>query len=945
MNRIGIILIHAFLVFYSLSCTASNEAVQIIFKSKDGLFVSQKNNVPYINLGFTVWDPNWKYIGFKKRVTISGNHSSFNYQTTKKQSYELKVRGEIDKISNHELTLRSELHSNKSSEIHLAQFSIKFGDAFRGGSLRYFDGTWRDKKLPLGRAKLPGKITALELIDNSGGTLQITFKNAISLQADGELRLVFAEAGLSPATAYGLDATFKFSSTVEVVNAKEALTEDPDTWYPFRGELPFPSESVLSLEDWKPHIIESDQRIESIEDHLSYSGSDIKLWGLNYSYLSCAPEKRVADTKVQTLLDLGINSVRLHKYAQGHGWSGMGDKSTATQFDPKLLDRFDYFYAKLKESNIFVNLSPIFIASVGEQDVSRIPYIHEFAKLKKGRHRYVTSHGAIYFSKELQDIVIDQALNFMRHKNPYTGNQYAKDSGIAFYEMYNEDSVLFYGSSKILATSQTLRGRMGQQFSQWLIKKYDSSTAVEAAWGAGNISPGFLPKNLRDENLSLGIVYPYVNPWLLDPDNINHSHKRYRVRLLDSMTFLYELQNSFYGRYRDALREVGYNGELISSNWHAGRSYSHYLNLHSDAMIGPIDRHNYVGGLQKDKTTINNTSMLSSPGFGILSSGLHQVDNRPFILSEWLHGFPNEWKAEGPAIISAYGMGLQGWDASYAFNRNYDDGNYSQTIGKSPLDAMTVDFVGLFPAVSRQVLRGDIHSAPITHKRYVTTESLTSGELDFDDTSSATKDTKTYSTSVFPAEALAVARSVVSYQPGASSKAFDYSKYQDVGSLRSASGQLEWFAKKGPQQGHITIDSAGTQGAVGFISDKKFDLGAVKFSVSSNFSSIYFTALGQYESLDVNESGILLTAMAGVKNANMRINDHKFLLSEGDAGRIVLEAVELEFTLKNSAIKVLVLDQNGVPTGEEIKPESDGRYKINTAKYQSPYYLIKPLLQ
>ena len=31
-----------------------------------------------------------------------------------------------------------------------------------------------------------------------------------------------------------------------------------------------------------------------------------------------------------------------------------------------------------------------------------------------------------------------------------------------------------------------------------------------------------------------------------------------------------------------------------------------------------------------------------------------------FTLSEWAHVLPNEWQAEGPAIIGAYGLGLQG---------------------------------------------------------------------------------------------------------------------------------------------------------------------------------------------------------------------------------------------------------------------------------------------
>jgi hypothetical protein len=47
--------------------------------------------------------------------------------------------------------------------------------------------------------------------------------------------------------------------------------------------------------------------------------------------------------------------------------------------------------------------------------------------------------------------------------------------------------------------------------------------------------------------------------------------------------------------------------------------------------------------------------------------GLQQVIDRPFGLSEWITVYPALYSADGPAIIAAYGMGLQGWDASYEF--------------------------------------------------------------------------------------------------------------------------------------------------------------------------------------------------------------------------------------------------------------------------------------
>ena len=84
-----------------------------------------------------------------------------------------------------------------------------------------------------------------------------------------------------------------------------------------------------------------------------------------------------------------------------------------------------------------------------------------------------------------------------------------------------------------------------------------------------------------------------------------------------------------------------------------------------------IDRHNYFGGgagghgIAVGK--VNNETHLSQPGGGILASGFYQVEDKPFIMTEWTVLPPNQWKAEIAPLFAFYGMGLQGWDASFHF--------------------------------------------------------------------------------------------------------------------------------------------------------------------------------------------------------------------------------------------------------------------------------------
>src|SRR5256885_8822411 len=104
-------------------------------------------------------------------------------------------------------------------------------------------------------------------------------------------------------------------------------------------------------------------------------------------------------------------------------------------------------------------------------------------------------------------------------------------------------------------------------------------------------------------------------------------------------------------------------------------------------------------------------SMLTKPGSGYFSSGLQQVADRPFALSEWIHVYPNVYAAEGPAVVAAYGMGLQGWDASYEFQSQAGRRAFGDIAGGVPWgvwEAGGPTSLGPFPAPARMVYRRDV---------------------------------------------------------------------------------------------------------------------------------------------------------------------------------------------------------------------------------------------
>jgi hypothetical protein len=712
-----------------------------------------------------------------------------------------------------------------------------------------------------------------------------------------------------------------------------------DEWYTFKPSDDYTRPSELSMADWLDRPAGRRGRIQRRGKDLYYDGERIKLWGLNLCYRAgCAPKKEIADRRAALYSRNGVNAVRMHKWADGPGWAGIQSADSVAEFDPEGLDQFDYQVAKLKEAGIYVKLSQAFgTIKIGPDDLDVVPYGEEFGQFTEKRRRVGGGNSTLYYSPEIQDLTIEQITNLLEHENPYTGLTYAEDPAVAFIEIVNESSVLFYTSMNPLKKSPTLRRMAAERFSDWLKEKYGSQEELVDAWGEEAFDSfageGFEPVG---ESLEKRNILPLGNPWFWDPKNLNGSQQFRRRRLLDTLEFLYELQNEAYSRISAGIREAGYEGEIIGSNWQAGRMYSHYANLHSDALVGTIDRHNYFGG--GSGSTINNVTMLRVPGSGMLSAGMQQVDNRPFMLSEWIHVYPNEWGVEGPAIIGAYGLGLQGWDVSYLF-QNRDDGTFSDRLGRARWDVTAPQVMGVFPAVARQVLRGDVAEADTVAPRYVHVPSLFEGELGFEDTVEQEYDVKTFDSDKVPARALAAARCVVDFVDSPRpTPDFDLAQHEDDGVYVSANGQLRWRAGEAKLDGHFAMDTPGTKAVVGFAEGHTERCGEVTITPRSRFGAVYVTARepdGEVASADA----LLVVAIARARNTGMKVFEDSRIIDKGEAP-VVMEPVKATIAIdRPGRATVHVLDHDGVRTGRTL-PVEDGRFTIDGARDRTPYYLV-----
>lgn len=723
------------------------------------------------------------------------------------------------------------------------------------------------------------------------------------------------------------------TSTVTLAQSRSA---ESDGWYDFKPTST-PAEGVIGMQDWLAKPAGKNGRVTIEGDQLTISGQPVKFWGLNNCYSACAPDKEEAERKAKFYAKYGVNAVRLHKYADGPGWAGIQSKKSFVEFDKAGLDRMDYFIAQMKENGIYTKLSPTFGVKPGPDDRKAVPYLNEFGELIGGDEARVgTGHGSIFLSHELQDLQIQQMVNLLKHRNPYTRQTYAEDPAIMVLELFNEDSALFYGTMTQLQKVPTLRKRASAQFTQWLKAKYGTKEKLLAAWGEGALN-SFQNEKLLDESWEDATIVPTGNPWFYDPTQLEGSQAPKKARLLDTMQFLYDIQNEFYDRYVKAIRETGYEGAILGSNWQAGRAFSHFYNLHSDARVGIVDRHNYFGG--GDSKNFDNASMLQNPGGEMLSTGMQQVVDRPFMLSEWIHVKPNEWGVEGPAIIGAYGMGLNGWDVSFMF-QNRDNGRFTENIGRDQWDVTAPQVFGIFPAVARQVLRGDVKESDLVIARNVHVPSLAQGKLGFEDAASQQGDVKTFG-DISSAATLAVGRAVVAFtEQFEETPAFDLEKYRQDGALVSATGQLKWWPGQSKTDGHFTINTPGTQAVVGFAQDQTFELADVRIEPHSRFAAIYLTARGRDQTI-ADAKDVIVTAIARARNSGMSFNDAENAVQDAGKPPVRLEAVKATISLKRGATATVeLLDHDGAPTGKRIEVK-DGKFEIDGARDKTPYYVIR----
>jgi hypothetical protein len=377
------------------------------------------------------------------------------------------------------------------------------------------------------------------------------------------------------------------------------------------------------------------------------------------------------------------------------------------------------------------------------------------------------------------------------------------------------------------------------------------------------------------------------------------------VRVTDTFRFLVEIQERYYAGMRRFFTEIGLQAPLTGSNhW-----TEDVVDLRQNADFAFVDRHDYwthpEGSYNYEAgQTIDPKPMVREEDGGTLGRlARRRVAGRPYTVSEWHHCLPNPYRAEGPMLMAAYAS-LQGWHPmQYA---------YWATTDTAP--AMINAFEGMFdpahgnllPAAALLFARGDVRESPDAYYERVTRDQVMDPH-----TRVATR----------ARAALAVKYGLAFTDLPAVTSAASLPREVEQGgrTVTSATGELAWNAA----DGLVTIDTARTQAAIGFVGRRPVRTGAVTFEIATPFAVVVVSSLSQ-DPIDA-AARVLVSTSADARWTGTEVSpDGRRVLTTGRFP-FLMQPVEGRIAIKGASGTVYRLDTDGSRLGTiDTRMTADG---------------------
>ena len=675
----------------------------------------------------------------------------------------------------------------------------------------------------------------------------------------------------------------------------------------------------------------------------------VKFWGVGADPRGKTPKQMVRTAK--WFRKHGVNMVRQHTVQ-----SAVGLLNAEGKFDAKRLDRYDRWFAALKEQGIYTTWSVIyphhgrFLQKHDHPEVyaelRKFQLAEELERAKKAGKKIdpeqqkrkereeppIVVNDYINIDRRLQNVALRYFDTLLNHKNPYTGLAYKDDPALAVVEFQNESNVFFHTLNGLRSNKPPRFAReMRRRFFEFVNAKYKTKRAVADAWSS---------RWDRDDNWEKGEL-GLMGAYHLGGKGPLHEFSGQLRRAGDYVEFLTQLQRRYYARREEELRTIGFRGVTVTTGWKSGGPAASMANLYADTSADMIDRHNYFGGGDGGHTVftgkVSNASHLGRPGTGLLNLALFQCEDRPFSVTEWSMLPPSPYKAEAAPLYAFYGMGLQGWDATYHFNCGHHrmgDGwpNLRKYVSHTP------HYMGQFPALAFAIHNNHFQEGAVVAARRLTPEDVFAGKdvLGQSLSGGGFDDKELVGEHTTPPQAVAIGRVTIAFGDGKSAK-MDLDPFWDrpTKTLKSSTEELVWnYGER-----CVEVRSPKTQGVIGFTSRSNYRLPGAKVTIKTPFVSLILTPL---DNKKLEESRrILITAMAREKQTGAVFNDDWSRLERLGDSPLLMEPVRATIWLKGAKpAEIRPLDVYGVPKNMKVDVKPDGGFSID-GTYQTYYYFVR----
>ncbi len=724
------------------------------------------------------------------------------------------------------------------------------------------------------------------------------------------------------------------SGTRKPVLGGKAAVVKADTWFPFLpDDDEFSPASIIDMSKLLHTPAGKHGFLQRYGQRLVFEkqGQPVKFWGMVAGMCRSAG---LRDQQARFYAKHGINMVRQHPVESVIGVLTKDPRTGKRSFDPQKLDTWDKWFATLKKHGIYMTWSCFYPHAITPDD----GYPADLYAELPGRRGGKSTSGVVNLMPQLQDAEWEWLKTLLLHKNPHTGLRYIDDPALAIVEVHNEDCLFWHAPLNTLSAGQKMPRHtavLKRMWMEWAKKRYGDDANLRKAWGTGM-------RNGDSVNNPSMAIY---GAWEMGAGGRTVNKRVYiqdRKRMGDFIRFLAETQRATFARRRSRLHELGYRGLTISTAWKVGGPAAGAANIWCDDAMDVISRHNYFGGgagghgIKKGR--VNNDAHVSQPGSHILSSGFWQVEDKPFVMTEWTQLPPNQWKAEVAPLFAFYNLGLQGWDNSYHFAGSMPRmgsgwPNMNSYVSETP------HYFGQFPALAFAIHKGHIREAPTAAARRLPLEKIFQGfdALSQDFTGGGYDQKELKGKLETPKEVLAIGRVTVKVADGQepSFKA-DWDKYWDRERkvVTSMTGELVWDYG----QRVVLLKAPRTQAVIGFAGGRTYDLPGLSIEVKTEFVSLIFTPLDDEPLIDSKH--ILITALAQDKQTGVVYSPSGTQLLEVGTPPLLLEPVQAKITLKGAPpTSVKVVDIYGIPTAKSV-PSEGNTFGID-GTFQTYYYQVK----